>query len=113
MDTKKKKITEVGQPCRHCGTPVIRHKPRTKPQGRRKYYFEFIMLCPKCNAVYHIEEAKKFWSKKPTSQGASQPPSESPNPKLAPGDSAFPQKEGRKDGATPPELPLNNADRHL
>jgi ssDNA-binding Zn-finger/Zn-ribbon topoisomerase 1 len=51
------KITQEGQPCRKCSTPVIKRKPRKKPS--KNYYFEYYLYCPKCHATYMVEEAKR------------------------------------------------------
>jgi len=52
------KLTQEGQPCWKCSTPVIKQKPRKKP--KRDYYFEYYLSCPKCGATYEVEEAKRF-----------------------------------------------------
>jgi hypothetical protein len=61
----KVKITEVGQPCRHCDTPVVRrqHKPGFTPSPSKAYYFEWWLACPECGARYMIEAAKKMISR--------------------------------------------------
>jgi hypothetical protein len=57
------KITEAGQPCRHCQTPVVvkQHKPgfKFKPE-KRAYWYEWWLACPKCHALYMTEDAKRF-----------------------------------------------------
>jgi ribonuclease HI len=58
------RLTQEGQPCWKCGTPVIKQKPRKRPG--RDYYYEFYLWCPGCGATYEVEEAKRF---------AEQPPS--------------------------------------
>lgn len=59
----KIKITTVGQACRHCGTAVVRkqHKPgfTFKPE-KRAYWYEWWLACPKCKALYMLEEAKRY-----------------------------------------------------
>ena len=62
MNNTKNKITEIGQPCNHCGTPVIKSIPRKKSRGGRAFYFEYILKCPKCYRIYLVESAKRFWS---------------------------------------------------
>lgn len=65
MSKEKTKITEIGQPCRHCGTPVIKKQTKDRPRSKRKnYYYEFILFCTKCKAVYLVEEWKKHWGDK-------------------------------------------------
>ena len=55
------RITEAGQECQRCGTPVEiqRHKkqPKYKPGG---YYFSWWFMCPnrQCKAMYMVEAAK-------------------------------------------------------
>src|ERR1700721_1658008 len=57
----KMRITEVGQPCRHRGTPVERRThikpPEPTPSG---FYFEWWLKCPKCKSIYVVESAKRF-----------------------------------------------------
>lgn len=68
---RKEKITKVGQPCRHCGTAVIKVVPRRKFRGRRLFYYEYYLRCPnrRCpvigGAMYMLEECKRFWPEKP------------------------------------------------
>jgi len=68
----KVKIAKVGQPCRHCGTPVIKrshgdgHKfiarsEKRYQQHKTAYYYEYWFFCPKCRAIYTVESAKRFW----------------------------------------------------
>ena len=56
-------LTQEGQPCRKCSTPVIKQTPRKKP--KRDYYFEYFLLCPKCQTTYTVEEAKRFVEQPP------------------------------------------------
>ncbi len=60
-------ITEVGQPCRHCQTPVKRktHAPDWKPYPDQWYCFDWWLKCPKCRAIYHQEEAKRILKEPP------------------------------------------------
>jgi hypothetical protein len=46
-----------GEPCRKCAAPVVKQPPRKKPQG--DYYYEYYLWCPKCEATYQVEEAKR------------------------------------------------------
>ncbi|MEO6961640.1 MAG: ribonuclease HI [Puia sp.] len=54
------KIEEEGDPCRKCGTKVVR-KPTKK--GARKpgqlYYFDYYLFCPGCKTMYFTEDAKR------------------------------------------------------
>ena len=58
-EAPKAKVSEVGQPCRKCATPVIRKKPRkrTRKIGQTHYYAYFL-FCEKCGTTYMPEDAK-------------------------------------------------------
>jgi ribonuclease HI len=49
---------QEGAPCRKCSTPVVKQKPRSKPN--RDFYYEYYLWCPKCQATYEVESAKRF-----------------------------------------------------
>jgi ribonuclease HI len=51
-------MTQEGQPCWKCSTPVIKRPGRVKP--KRDYYFEYDLYCSKCGATYTVEEAKRL-----------------------------------------------------
>ncbi len=56
----KEKITEVGQACRKCGTPVEKRIPKKKTvKANQAYYFAWYLYCPGCKAMYMVEEAKR------------------------------------------------------
>jgi ribonuclease HI len=55
---------QEGEPCRKCSMPVIKRKPRKKPKG--DYYFEYYFYCPKCQAMYMVEEAKRLVEQPPS-----------------------------------------------
>jgi hypothetical protein len=56
----KGKITAEGQPCRHCGTPVVKRVPRQrKVKEGQAYRFAWYLFCPNCKAMYMVEEAKQ------------------------------------------------------
>lgn len=61
----RRKITEEGQLCWHCNTPVVKRIPKDKPRGGRAHYYEYYLRCPnpKCpkKAMYMVEAAKRFW----------------------------------------------------
>lgn len=59
-DEGKVKITQEGQLCRKCSTPVVKRTPK-KPKPTQAYYFEYYLYCPKCQAMYMVEEAKRFF----------------------------------------------------
>lgn len=53
------KMTVEGQPCRNCGTAVVKRTPkkRTVKPGQ-SYYFAWYLYCPGCKSMYMVEEAK-------------------------------------------------------
>jgi ribonuclease HI/ribosomal protein S27AE len=53
------KITREGQPCRKCGTAVVKRIPKRKKTAGQAYYFEYYLQCPKCGTTYMVEEAKR------------------------------------------------------
>ncbi|MBB03186.1 MAG: ribonuclease HI [Planctomyces sp.] len=58
--TSKIKITEVGQPCRKCQTPVIKQVPKKKTvKPNQTYYYSWYLFCPGCKAMYMVEDAKR------------------------------------------------------
>jgi len=58
---EKIKIKSETDPCRKCGSVLIR-KPTKKKELKpgQTYYFEYFFLCTKCKTVYMVEEAKRF-----------------------------------------------------
>lgn len=68
----KKKMTEIGQPCRHCETPVKRSEHKTPPKYKAgSYWFEWWLTCPKCRAMYMQENAKRWFDGAPPPMVAS------------------------------------------
>jgi hypothetical protein len=69
------RITEIGQACRHCDTPVIKRDHGNKIPQRNKggYWFEWWLACPKCSAVYFLESAKRYYVDRPTSDTIDNP----------------------------------------
>lgn len=58
---EKRKITQEGDLCRHCNTPVVKKASKNrKLKTNQAYYFEYYMYCPSCKAMYMLEEAKKY-----------------------------------------------------
>jgi len=55
------KITQEGQPCRKCSTPLIRKVPKRSHKQGQSYYFEYYLLCPKCRTMYMVEDAKRYF----------------------------------------------------
>jgi ribonuclease HI len=56
----KAKMTEAGQPCRHCGTPVVLRTPKRLLKPGQTSYFEHYLYCPKCRAQYNLESSKRW-----------------------------------------------------
>jgi len=52
------RLTQAGQPCWKCGTPVVKQTARRRPN--RGYYYEYYLWCPKCQATYEVEEARRL-----------------------------------------------------
>jgi hypothetical protein len=62
----KVKITEIGQPCRHCETPVERREHKMPPKSRKGgYYYAWWLGCPGCSAIYMVESAKVMLTPRP------------------------------------------------
>jgi ribonuclease HI len=55
---------QEGDPCRKCSTPVIKQKPRSR--RKRDFYYEYYLWCPKCQATYEVESAKRFVEQPPS-----------------------------------------------
>jgi ribonuclease HI len=56
----KIKITQEGQPCRKCSTPVV--KMEGKPNKRKKkrtHYYEYYFYCPECKTIYIDDSLKR------------------------------------------------------
>jgi len=55
------KITQEGELCRHCSTPVVKRFSKNKKiKPGKSYYFEYYMYCPNCETMYMVEEAKRM-----------------------------------------------------
>jgi hypothetical protein len=55
----KTKITAVGDPCRHCRTPVVRREHKKPPKYKAGgYFFAWWFFCTKCKAFYMLDSAK-------------------------------------------------------
>lgn len=58
--TEKTKITQVGDQCRDCNTPVEKRIPKHKKlKPEQSYYFEWYLYCINCKKMYMVESAKK------------------------------------------------------
>lgn len=62
-ERERPRLTQAGQPCWKCSTPVIKQPGRRKPN--RDYYYEYYLYCPKCQATYQVGEAKRFIEQPP------------------------------------------------
>lgn len=52
--------TQPGEPCRGCGTALIKRTPkRKKRKPGQSYYFEWYLFCTGCKAMYMVESAKR------------------------------------------------------
>ena len=52
-------VDKEEQPCRKCGTLVVKKITKSKPRGNRAFFFEYVLFCPKCRTVYMVESAKR------------------------------------------------------
>jgi len=57
---KQVKVKAEGDPCRHCGTAVVKKFRSPTKAVKKSYYYEWTLYCPKCSAIYLQEEAKRF-----------------------------------------------------
>jgi ribonuclease HI len=48
---------QEGEPCRKCGTSVVKRVSSKKPKG--DYYYEFFLWCPNCKATYTVESVRR------------------------------------------------------
>lgn len=60
-DSSASKITQEGQSCRKCSTPVVKKVPRRKQKPAQTYYYEYYLYCPNCRTMYMVEEAKRYY----------------------------------------------------
>ncbi len=60
----KIKVTEEGQACRKCGTPVVKRSHDKPSSAGQAYWFKWWFACPnpRCRTVYMVEEAKVWTS---------------------------------------------------
>jgi ribonuclease HI len=57
-DAKVQDIRE-GEPCRKCGTTVVKRSPRKPPKPGQVVWYEYYMYCPNCRTTYMVEEGKR------------------------------------------------------
>ena len=51
---------EEGEPCRKCGTPIVKKPTKAKtPKPGQTYYYAWYLSCPGCNTMYLVDEAKR------------------------------------------------------
>ncbi len=56
----KVRVNYVGQPCRHCGTPVVKKEhPPGKVHAPDRYWYLWWLRCPSCKAIYLIESVRQ------------------------------------------------------
>lgn len=55
-----RQITQEGQPCRKCSTPVIKRTQQKEPRPGQEYFFEYYLFCPGCGTMYMVDEAKRY-----------------------------------------------------
>ena len=54
------KMTEEGQPCRKCNTPVVKRVPKKKAvKPGQTYYYDWYLYCTGCKSMYMVETAKR------------------------------------------------------
>ena len=51
------KMLEIGQPCRKCGTPVVKRAPKKK-KASSAYHYHYYLWCPSCHDMYMLETQK-------------------------------------------------------
>ena len=51
------KVKREGDPCRHCGTPLVRRRP-TQTNPKSDQYYLWYLYCQSCRRIYHVEDAK-------------------------------------------------------
>jgi predicted RNA-binding protein with PUA domain len=58
---RKVRMTQPGQPCRHCGTPVIKRPTKPKKNGvnLNRTSYDFILWCTKCRIPYLMPSAMR------------------------------------------------------
>ena len=52
-------VSRAGQPCRKCGTPVVRQTPSRKIKPDQTYYYAWYLVCPNCKTIYLVDEARR------------------------------------------------------
>jgi hypothetical protein len=52
------KVSNTGDPCPQCGTPVVKKAPKQKYRKGQKYAFQWYLACHKCHKMYMVDSAK-------------------------------------------------------
>ena len=60
QDQEEVKITQEGDLCRKCSTPVVRRIPRSKDLKPGQAYYAYYLYCPGCRTIYYVEDAKRY-----------------------------------------------------
>jgi len=55
----RQKHKSEGEPCRKCGTPLVKRIPKRKLRSKQAYYFEWYLYCPGCSCMFMVDEAKR------------------------------------------------------
>ncbi|MEM8998217.1 MAG: hypothetical protein AAGF23_25770, partial [Acidobacteriota bacterium] len=59
-EDKSIKHREPGEPCRKCGTPIVRRESQSKKtKPGQTHYYAWHLYCPGCGAVYLVGDAKR------------------------------------------------------
>ena len=56
-ENERRPDLQEGEPCRKCGEPVVKQVSRKAP--KHDFYYEFYLWCPKCNATFTVEAARR------------------------------------------------------
>ena len=58
--SERPQVTQEGQPCPKCSTPLVKRRPHKAIKPELGYYFEYYLLCPACQATFTVEAAKRL-----------------------------------------------------
>ena len=50
-----------GDPCRACGTTLVKRTPKPKKPKPGSYHYEFYLYCPGCKRMFMIDAGKRDW----------------------------------------------------
>lgn len=77
-------VTQAGQPCRHCQTPVVEKLRSRQPNKEdREYWFGRWLKCPNkaCRAIYLDYASKQFYASADVAPSVNPAPTPSPRPR--------------------------------